>query len=301
MRGLTAGTPDGADGSDEGRRAGTGSDGGRSGDSGDETDPGGRRARRARPGRGTWAASGTALAGLAALGLFAASCSTGGTGTRDEGRVRTGDIVRASPLPDASATAKPKRKVDAVRLIMNDPKVSAQVKDDLKPCVADAYPIDTMYGNLTGGPSADVVVNVMTCGDAIGLGTYVYRGDGDKYDNVFAAEAPAVYGIIDRGDLVVTTSVYKENDQVASPSGEEAITYRWSGDRFVVRDRVSSEFSRAVGDDGGGDGDAEPKAEKREAGHEPGTVRPTGAPSTAPLAPTATAPATAPPTAPTKN
>lgn len=90
--------------------------------------------------------------------------------------------------------------MNAVKLVMGDPKVSRQFKDDLKPCTGDEYPIDTSYGTLTGGSAADVVVNVMTCGDSVGVGTYVYqrRADG-SYGNVFATEVPAVYGTIDRG------------------------------------------------------------------------------------------------------
>ncbi|MET9430510.1 MULTISPECIES: hypothetical protein [unclassified Streptomyces] len=200
------------------------------------------------------AASTTAAAVLAALGLLTAGCSTGGTGTRDEGAART-DQAAPSSAPTAPVRTSPIKKVDPVRLIKDDPKVGDQVKDELKPCTADAYPIDTSYGNLTGSGRPDVVVNVMTCGDAVGVGTYVYRLVDGEYENVFAVEEPAVYSTIDRGDLVLTQQVYEEGDPVAYPSGEDVITYRWVGNRFSEHDRVHNDYSKAIGD-GGIDGPA---------------------------------------------
>ncbi|MFJ8645702.1 hypothetical protein ACIRNI_06215 [Streptomyces sp. NPDC093546] len=200
------------------------------------------------------AASTTAAAVLAALGLLTAGCSTGGTGTRDEGAARA-DQAAPSSAPTAPVRTSPIKKVDPVRLIKDDPKVDDQVKDELKPCTADAYPIDTSYGNLTGNGRPDVVVNVMTCGDAVGVGTYVYRLVDGEYENVFAVEEPAVYSTIDRGDLVLTQQVYEEGDPVAYPSGEDVITYRWVGNRFSEHDRVHNDYSKAIGD-GGIDGPA---------------------------------------------
>lgn len=194
------------------------------------------------------------MAGLAAFGLFCAGCSTGGTGTRDEGPAGTQPVAQVTPsnvLP--TGTAKAAAPVDAVRLVKRDPEVSRRISGDLRPCTGDEYPVDTSYGSLTDGPAPDVVVNVMTCGDSVGVGTYVYRQRQDgTYENVFATEIPAVYGTIDRGDLVVTTQVYGSKDAVAYPSGEDVITYRWSAGRFTETDRVHNDFNRAVGN---GDGD----------------------------------------------
>ncbi|MGW7368096.1 hypothetical protein ACWGI8_32910 [Streptomyces sp. NPDC054841] len=187
------------------------------------------------------------MAGLAAFGLFAVGCSTGGTGTRDEGPARTDPVAQSPSTVAPSTTASPVKKVDVVRLLMADPKVSKRVKADLKPCSVDAYPIDTSYGSLTDNPVSDVVVNVMTCGDAVGIGTYVYRADDGTYENVFAQEEPAVYSTIDRGDLVVTKQVYAKSDSVSFPSGEIVTTYRWSGNKFAEHDRVENEFSKVVG------------------------------------------------------
>jgi len=208
------------------------------------TTAGRRRRLRAGP-----AAGGTAAAGLAAFGLFCAGCSAGGTGTRDEGAASTQQVARATPSSTApTGTAKPAPRVNAVMLVKGDPKASRQLKDDLKPCAGDEYPVDTSYGTLTDGTATDVVVNVMTCGDSVGVGTYVYRRTADgSYGNVFAAEVPAVYGTIDRGDLVVTTQVYGSKDSVAYPSGEDVVTYRWTAGRFTETDRVHNDFNRAVG------------------------------------------------------
>ncbi|WTL22740.1 hypothetical protein OG329_16675 [Streptomyces sp. NBC_01506] len=192
-------------------------------------------------------ATGTlALAALVSFGLFAIG-STTASGTRDEGAavIETGEPVAP---PTDTASALPAKNVDAVALLRGDPKVSWRVKDDLKPCAKDAYPVDTSYGNLTGGTEPDVVVNVMTCDDAVGLGTYVYRESGrQRYENVFVAEEPAVYATIDRGELVVTRQVYAKGDPLSYPSGEDVVTYTWADTRFTERYRVRNNYSGAVG------------------------------------------------------
>ncbi|GHF96549.1 hypothetical protein ACFFSH_20095 [Streptomyces filamentosus] len=244
-------------------------DGGVDGERAVDGGAGGTRGGTAR-GAAPKAAGVTAVAGLAALGLFVAGCSTGGTGSRDEGAARSDAPAAASLTPSVGAadegSAKEAGRVDPIALLKGDPKIGARLKADLKPCVADAYPVDTSYGDLTGGAAPDVVVNVMTCGDAVGIGTYVYRKrsagsaaasgttTAGGYENVFMAEDAAVYGTIDRGDLIVTKQVYAEDDPVAYPSGEDVITYRWSGNQFTRHDWVHNEYSRAVGE---GDGPTE--------------------------------------------
>ncbi|MEU5089028.1 hypothetical protein [Streptomyces sp. NPDC021356] len=197
--------------------------------------------------RGTFQAVSTAVAVLAALALLVSACGTGGTGARDEGPADASSVAGtpAAPTPSPSDTPRP---VDAVRLVKDDPKVSPSVKRGLKPCVADEYPVDVSYGKLTGSSADDIVINVLTCGDAVGLGAYVYREQGgDHYENVFAAEEPPVYAEIDRGDLVVTKQVYERGDPVSNPSGEDVITYRWSGSRFTKAFSTRNEYSKAVG------------------------------------------------------
>ncbi|EPH40923.1 hypothetical protein ABT390_14165 [Streptomyces aurantiacus] len=185
------------------------------------------------------------MAVLAALGLLAAltGCSTGGSGTRDEGPARVGALPPTSHSASPSPTPK---SVDAVRMVKNDPKVSLAVKSDLKPCAADEYPVDVSYGNLTGAGSADVVVNVLTCDDRVGIGSYVYRPEGKKYENVFADEQPPVYAEIDRGDLVLSKQLFGKDGSVSDPTGEEIITYRWTDNRFAETERTRNNYSSAV-------------------------------------------------------
>ncbi|MEU6139867.1 hypothetical protein ABZ848_05830 [Streptomyces sp. NPDC047081] len=200
-------------------------------------------------GRGTLQAAFTAVAVLAALALFVSACATGGTGARDEGPAHAESVAGAAVTPTITPSPSKTTRVDAVKLVKDDPAVSAEVKSELKPCVADEYPVDVSYGDLTGGSDDDVVVNVLTCGDAVGVGSYVYREEGGRYENVFQAEAPPVYAEIDRGDLVVTKQVYEKGDPVSSPSGENVITYRWVTDHFTEEYRTHNDYSNAVGGD----------------------------------------------------
>ncbi|MFB6825163.1 hypothetical protein ACFCXA_26690 [Streptomyces virginiae] len=192
---------------------------------------------------------------LVGTAVFAVGCATGGTGLRDGGPARPEAVAKATPsgpAPEDSVSAssgRPLKKVDPVGLLMKDPKVGTEVKRDLKPCSGKEYPVDVSYGKVTGGPVVDIVVNVLSCADALGRGTYVYRSDGATYENVFSDEQPPVYAEIDRGDLVVTKQVYGKSDALAYPSGEDVITYRWNGEKFTEQDRVHSEYSNVV--DGG--------------------------------------------------
>ncbi len=203
-----------------------------------------------RPGpygpRRAWQAVTTAAAVIAALWLFAAACATGGTGARDEGPAGS-DQRAGGATPSPSPTESRRSVAEVVRLVKDDPKVSKAVKRDLQPCVADEYPVDVSYGDLTGGSANDILVNVMTCGDAVGVGSYVYRERGSGYQNVFRAEEPPVYAEIDRGDLVVSQQLYEEGDPVSYPSSEEVITYRWATDRFTEQSRTHNDYSNAVG------------------------------------------------------
>ncbi|MFJ3667512.1 hypothetical protein ACIPSE_13770 [Streptomyces sp. NPDC090106] len=192
----------------------------------------------------------TAVAVLVAVALLVSACATGGTGARDEGPARAETAASSGaekaagasvPSPDASVSLS-----DAARLVKDDPSVSAEVKSDLRPCSGDDYPVDVTSGELTGGSARDVVVNVVTCGDLIGIGSYVYRLVDGSYENVFKAEESPVYAQIDRGDLVVTRQVYKRGDAVAKPSGEYVITYRWTSDRFVKRWDQYNEYTTGL-------------------------------------------------------
>ncbi|MEU6577035.1 hypothetical protein [Streptomyces sp. NPDC046805] len=187
-----------------------------------------------------------ATAVFAALALSLTACATGGTGARDEGPAHADSVggTAASPAPSPSDSY---RRVDAVRLVRDDPEVSDAVKRDLKPCAGDDYPIDVSYGHLTGGSAVDVVVNVLTCRDAVGVGSYVYRKSGGGYRNVFKAEESPVYAEIDRGDLMVSRQVYEKSDSVSSPSGENVTTYSWTSGRFVEESYHHTDYGKAIG------------------------------------------------------
>ncbi|MFF0889774.1 hypothetical protein ACFY3O_13165 [Streptomyces sp. NPDC001046] len=198
--------------------------------------------------RGGVRAVGTALAVPTAFALLVSGCGAGGTGARDEGPAHTDSVAGAAAASPSAAPSRTPDAVNAVRLVKDDPKVAPEVKRDLKPCVADEYPVDVSYGNLTGGSADDIVVNVLTCGDAVGVGSYVYREQDGSYKNVFTAEEPPVYAEIDRGDLVVTKQVYERGDPVSSPSGENVITYRWASGRFGEKYRTHNDYGKVAGD-----------------------------------------------------
>ncbi|CBG71022.1 MULTISPECIES: hypothetical protein [Streptomyces] len=197
----------------------------------------------------------TAVTVFAALGLFVSACGTGGTGARDEGPADNDSLAAGAASPSLSASVDGDSDSDGdhpsvdevVRMVRADPEVSRTVKSDLKPCVADEYPVDVSYGNLTGGSGDDLVVNVMTCADAVGVASYVYRSEKGTYRSVFLSEQPPVYAEIDRGDLMVTRQLYENGDPSSYPSSEEVTTYRWIKDGFVQRSSTRTEYSSAVG------------------------------------------------------
>ncbi|GHK04474.1 hypothetical protein ACWEWI_19230 [Streptomyces sp. NPDC003753] len=191
-----------------------------------------------------------AVAAVTALGLFVSACATGGAGARDEGPAGSDPVIAGAATPSPSPTTKEPTRAEVVKIVKDDPQVAKVVKEDLKPCVADEYPVDVSYGDLTGGDVDDIVVNVMTCGDAVGIGSYVYRMKNHRYQNVFKAEEPPVYAEIDRGDLVVTQQMYEKGDPVSYPSSEEVITFDWRTSHFTEISRTRNEYSNAVGNSG---------------------------------------------------
>ncbi|MDQ0992284.1 hypothetical protein [Streptomyces sp. V3I7] len=189
----------------------------------------------------------TATAGFAALACVLSACGAGGTGARDEGPAHAESVAGTAASPAPSPSDDSFRRVNAVRLLTRDPKVSPAVKRVLKPCAGHEYPIDVTYGHLTGASAVDVVVNVLTCSDAVGVGSYVYREKNGSYENVFKAEESPVYAEIDRGDLTVTKQVYEKGDPVSSPSGENVITYSWSSGRFAEESSHHTDYGNAAG------------------------------------------------------
>ncbi|KOG91989.1 hypothetical protein [Streptomyces varsoviensis] len=215
---------------------------------------------------------GTVASMAAAACLVLSGCNASGEGVRKEGPARSESAAKAKRTPSASASPS-QEKVDAVALIKDDPKVSPQVKWNLKPCAKNQYPVDVSYAQLTDSARTDIVVNVLTCGDSFGVGAYVYQpkedtasaGSGkdsgsetasasasplDSYENVFSAEQSPVYADVDRRDLRVTRQIYASGDAMCCPSGEDVITYHWKKDKFQETGRTHTDYSKAVnGDD----------------------------------------------------
>lgn len=165
-------------------------------------------------------------------------CAEGG-GVRVEGNAPA-SVVPPPPRPSAGA------KVDPVALLHSDPKVGGDIKARLKPCGGHEYPVDTSYGNITGDAVPDMVINVSTCGDGVGLGSYVYRMENGQYTDVFGDEQPPVYIDIEQGDLELTRQVYSHDDAVCCPSGEDVIVYHWTGGRFAETSHTHNEYGTAA-------------------------------------------------------
>lgn len=208
---------------------------------------------------------GAAAAAVAVCGavVAVAGCRDPG-GVREEGAAALASSARPSlsasvqapshpPDPGRSAdvtrAAAPRTAADVVRLVQHDPKVARDIRDSLTACPGqspaaaeaaeaaprasvDAYPVDRRMGRLTGQDATDLVVNVSTCADNVGIGSYVYRRVDGGYVNVFADEQPPVFAEISDGALQVTHQVYGPQDPVSNPSGEDVTTYRWNGFRF---------------------------------------------------------------------
>ncbi|MEV4439814.1 hypothetical protein AB0K09_12460 [Streptomyces sp. NPDC049577] len=202
-----------------------------------------RSLNKAAAGKPALITGGAVAAMAAAAGLLLAGCNTSSEGVRKEGPAQTQSAAKATRVPTPQTTA-PQEKVDAVKLIKSDPKVSDQIKKNLKPCTKDQYPVDVIYGQVTGGSRSDVVVNVLTCGDSFGIGSYVYRAKDGSYENVFSAEQSPVYADIDRKDLTVTKQVYGPGDAVCCPSGEDVVTYHWSDGTFHETGRTHTDYSK---------------------------------------------------------
>lgn len=171
--------------------------------------------------------------------LVAAGCGTTTTGARREGPAPVA-TVKKTPAATPAIAANPAALAGMLR---RDTSVSADVREDLTPCVGDDYPMDATPGWLTSGDGPDLVVNVTTCGDGLGVAAYVYRMINGKYQNVFTDERPPVYGAADGGRLQIIHEVYKTDDPVSYPTGQEQITYAWEGNRFKEVARSFSDFT----------------------------------------------------------
>jgi hypothetical protein len=172
--------------------------------------------------------------------ILMTGCAEGG-GVRVEGDAPASVVT--PPSPKASSTPK----IDPIALLDHDPKVDDDIKQHLKPCGGDEYPIDTSFGNVTGQSTPDLVINVSTCGDGVGLGSYVYRMERGRYTDVFGDEQPPVYIDIEQGELELTRQVYAHDDAVCCPSGEDVIMYRWSHGHFAETSHTHNEYGTTTG------------------------------------------------------
>lgn len=242
-------------------------------------------------------ASVTAVTALTCACAVVAGCGTTVTGARREGP--------ASPVTTKPrSTAAPAIASDPQALatmVRKDTSISADVREDLTPCVGDDYPMDTDSGDLTEGDGPDLVVNVTTCGDGLGIAAYVYRMIDGKYLNVFADEHSPVYGSVEDGRLQIVHEVYKTDDPVSYPTGEESVTYTWRGNHFVAVSRDFQDYDgpspstspEPLSTDPVPLPDADPVDPDLPATTAPGTVKakakaPAGTPTASPTSPTST-------------
>lgn len=157
-----------------------------------------------------------------------------------------------SQSPSAPAVSPPgaQRELDVISLLRGDPSVSRTVKKVLEPC-AGYWPVDVAYGRLTGVSASDVIVNVTSCADGKGLGSYVYRETpSGTYVNVFTEEQISVYAEIDKSSLRVYQQIYLDDDASCCPSGQDVVTYMWRGGKFAELDRVYKDLPKPTEDSG---------------------------------------------------
>lgn len=175
---------------------------------------------------------------LISVCVVAAGCGTTVSGVRREGPAPKVTMKTPATSPPAIAS----NPAALAGMVRRDTSVSANVRQDLTPCDNDDYPMDTDAGNLTAGDGPDLVVNITTCGDGLGIASYVYRMVGGKYQLVFADEHGPVYGSVENGLLQVVHEVFPSVDPVAYPTGEEASTYAWQIDHFVQTARSFTDY-----------------------------------------------------------
>jgi hypothetical protein len=188
--------------------------------------------RRLRP-------AATAACALACACAAVAGCAADGTGARGEGPAPSPSARRSSTAV-APAIARDPRAVAG--MVRSDTSVSERVRRELAPCDDSRYPVVTDAGDLTAGEGPDLVVNVMTCQDGVGVAAYVYREVNGKYENVFADERPPVYGNVVGGRLEIIHEVYQVDDPDLVPTGQDSAVYAWRTDCFVQVTRTYTDF-----------------------------------------------------------
>lgn len=189
-------------------------------------------------------ASLTTAGALTCACVVVAGCVTGcgtETGARKEGPAPSATVK----TPSTAAPAIASQPAALAAMMRRDTSVGAEVREDLTPCAGAGYPLDADAGDLTAGDGADLVVNVTTCGEGLGIAAYVYRMIAGKYQNVFADEKAPVYGSVENGRLEIVHEVFDSDDPVAYPIGEESRTYTWRGNHFVEVARSYTDLTPA--------------------------------------------------------
>lgn len=188
--------------------------------------------------------------------------ATSGDATADESLTPAPDDVEGpTPAPkssEAEASARPaapavsppgaQRDLNVISLLRGDPSVGHEVKEVLEPC-AGYWPVDVAYGRLTGLSASDVIVNVTSCADGNGLGSYVYRETpSGRYVNVFTEEESSVYAEVEKSSLRLYQQIYLGDDAVCCPTGQDVVTYMWRGGKFSELDRVYKDHPKPTGE-----------------------------------------------------
>lgn len=189
----------------------------------------------------------TAMGALTCACVVVSGCGATGTGARKEGPAPSPSVRPTPPASLAPAIARDKRAL--ATMVRRDTSVSEDVREDLTPCAGDDYPVATDSGDLTSGDGPDLVVNVTTCGNGLGVAAYVYRMVNGKYQNVFADERPPVYGSVQGGRLEIIHEVYRVDDPgfvPNGPTGQESVVYAWRAGHFVQVARAYADFGSST-------------------------------------------------------
>jgi hypothetical protein len=165
------------------------------------------------------------------------------------GQPHGADSAAPAPPMGAAPVSPPgaREKLDIVALLRADRTVSSEIRQALRPCPEETWPIEVSYGRLTDRDASDVVVNVSDCTDGRGMGSYVYqRSRAGKYVNVFTDQEPGVFAKTDNSALLVHQEIYLKDDPVCCPSGEDVVTYGWRDGEFTELDRTYNEYPDPV-------------------------------------------------------
>jgi hypothetical protein len=173
---------------------------------------------------------------LIACCLALSACATPG-GVEVAGAAAQVTPPPSTPPPPSNVTPS----VDPVAILRADPKVSANIKTTLTPCLLDRYPVDSRYVDVTQDGAPELVVTVVSCDEKTladydyryNLAGYVYSLKATPPVQLLAVEEPGA-DIVEQPDfgLLVSHVRYQARDKSCCPSGSFAVLYRWTGTAF---------------------------------------------------------------------